>query len=87
MRIAVDAMGGDYAPRAVVEGAVDAARELGVGIVLVGDEGAVRAELDRLNTNGLNIEVRHARWWTCLRALRTRFERKKTLPYAWRPTW
>ena len=37
MKIAVDAMGGDYAPQAVVDGAVQAAREYGVEIILVGD--------------------------------------------------
>ena len=36
MKIAVDAMGGDYAPQAVVAGAVHAAKEYGVGIILVG---------------------------------------------------
>jgi len=36
MRIIVDAMGGDNAPRAIVEGAVNAAVEFGVEVVLVG---------------------------------------------------
>lgn len=38
MKIAIDAMGGDYAPKAVVEGALDAKKELGsdVRIILVG---------------------------------------------------
>ncbi len=35
-RIAVDAMGGDHAPSAIVDGAVSAARELGIGVALVG---------------------------------------------------
>ena len=42
VRIALDAMGGDHAPRVVVEGAVQAARELGVAIVLVGPVAIVR---------------------------------------------
>ncbi|MCR4399548.1 MAG: phosphate acyltransferase PlsX [Syntrophomonadaceae bacterium] len=46
MRIAVDAMGGDFAPAEVVRGALQAARSLGVHVVLVGDESRVRAELD-----------------------------------------
>ena len=41
--IALDAMGGDHAPRAEVEGAILAARELGVRVLLVGVEAAVRA--------------------------------------------
>ena len=46
MRIAVDAMGGDHAPEAIVSGAVAAARELGVDVVLVGPEARVRGEGD-----------------------------------------
>ncbi len=46
-KIAVDAMGGDRAPRVVVEGAMLAARELGVEIVLVGQEEVVEQELAR----------------------------------------
>jgi glycerol-3-phosphate acyltransferase PlsX len=41
-------MGGDHAPRVVVEGAVAAARELHVHPILVGAEAAIRRELDRL---------------------------------------
>ncbi len=43
MRIIIDAMGGDNAPRAIVKGAVMAKRGLGVDIVLVGREDEVRA--------------------------------------------
>ena len=43
MRIIIDAMGGDNAPAEIVKGAVDAKRRLGVDIVLVGQEEAVRA--------------------------------------------
>ena len=43
--IAVDAMGGDNAPRPEVEGSVLAARELGVQVLLVGQPNVVRAEL------------------------------------------
>jgi phosphate acyltransferase len=60
MRIAVDAMGGDFAPGAVVKGAVDAARELGVGIILVGDNVKVSRELALHDTSRLDIEIRHA---------------------------
>lgn len=46
MRIAIDAMGGDFAPREVVLGAVEAARrDPGIEIVLVGDEDAISAHL------------------------------------------
>ena len=43
--IAVDAMGGDYAPRAPVCGAARAAHTLGVPVALVGAEEVIRAEL------------------------------------------
>lgn len=46
MRIAVDAMGGDFAPREIVRGAVEASRAWPeLEIVLLGDEAAVRREL------------------------------------------
>src|SRR3972149_3567747 len=55
-KIAVDAMGGDHAPGVVVEGAVLAAQELGVEIVLVGQKDAVEQELAR-HSHGNAIEV------------------------------
>src|SRR5688572_13615719 len=55
--IAVDAMGGDHAPREVVHGSVLAARDFGVKIMLVGPPEIVGAELKRHNTAGLNIEI------------------------------
>jgi glycerol-3-phosphate acyltransferase PlsX len=58
--IALDAMGGDHAPRAEVEGAILAARELGVRILLVGVEATVRHELNRHRHRGLPIEVVNA---------------------------
>ncbi len=58
--IAVDAMGGDRAPGVEVEGAVLAAREFGVGVILVGDQNAVKAELRKHSAEGLPIEIVHA---------------------------
>ena len=46
MIIAVDAMGGDYAPEVVVHGALQALRELDCHIVLVGDEASVNPYLN-----------------------------------------
>ncbi len=60
MKIAVDAMGGDFAPEAIVEGAIQAADEYGVSIVLVGQEDRVHAELAKYDTALLDIKVRHA---------------------------
>jgi glycerol-3-phosphate acyltransferase PlsX len=49
-RIAVDAMGGDNAPTAIIRGAVQSLTELpDVDLVLVGDEGRVKAELDAIS--------------------------------------
>jgi glycerol-3-phosphate acyltransferase PlsX len=59
-RIAVDAMGSDNFPTPDVEGAVAAAREYGVEIILVGDEARVKPVLDRQNTQGLKIQLVHA---------------------------
>ena len=47
MRIAVDAMGGDHAPARPVDGALSAARHLGLGIDLVGRQQLIRDELQR----------------------------------------
>jgi phosphate acyltransferase len=59
IRIALDVMGGDYAPGEIVLGAVQAARELGVGMLLVGPEGTIQQELGRHETSGLDLEIVH----------------------------
>lgn len=61
VRIAIDAMGGDWAPSEIVKGAVLAAQELPVGIILVGDETRVRLELSKCKGNKSSIEVVHAK--------------------------
>ena len=60
MKIALDAMGGDYAPPVAVEGGVWAAREYGVEVILVGREEDVRRELARHDTSGLSLPIVHA---------------------------
>lgn len=60
MRIVVDAMGTDNRPVPDVEGAINAARAYNTAIVLVGDEHRVSAEIDKHDTNGLDITVVHA---------------------------
>lgn len=59
-RIVVDAMGSDDHPTPDVAGAVQAAREYGVEIILVGDEEKIKPVLDAQNTQGLNIRTVHA---------------------------
>jgi len=57
-RIAVDAMGGDLAPRTVVDGAVLAARRPDVAVTLVGDAAALERELERhLDRAALDLTV------------------------------
>jgi phosphate acyltransferase len=60
MKIAVDAMGGDYGPAVVVEGAVAAAREFGAELLLVGDKAAIEREVTRLGAESLPLAIRHA---------------------------
>ncbi len=60
MRIALDAMGGDYAPDEVIAGAVEAARRYGTEIILVGREDVVKASLGKHQTSGLKFSVINA---------------------------
>ncbi len=57
MRIAIDAMGGDHAPGRVVDGALAAARHLGIGVDLVGRPDLIDAELSR-HTDRATLDVR-----------------------------
>ncbi len=58
--VAVDAMGGDFAPRAIVQGAINAARK-GRAVMLVGPDARVREELAQQRAGGgLPIEVHNA---------------------------
>lgn len=59
MRIAVDAMGGDYAPREIVVGALKAATELATvkHIYLVGDSAAIERELAQAGSCPDNLEI------------------------------
>jgi glycerol-3-phosphate acyltransferase PlsX len=57
MRIAVDAMGGDHAPRRPVDGALAAARYLGIGVDLVGRSEQIHAELVR-HPDAESLDVR-----------------------------
>lgn len=61
MRIGVDAMGGDHAPREIVRGVLDALPSMnGHELVLVGDEKAVRHEMERLGRKDARIGIVHA---------------------------
>ncbi len=61
MIIALDAMGGDYAPATTVEGAIEAVTDYKeISVILVGDEKQIKAELDKKNVSGLPITIKHA---------------------------
>ena len=53
MKIALDAMGGDYAPREILRGAVLAKRALDVELILVGRRGEIERELHEIETNDM----------------------------------
>ncbi|HEY8345866.1 MAG TPA: phosphate acyltransferase PlsX [Symbiobacteriaceae bacterium] len=60
MRIAVDAMGSDNAPAAEVQGAIEAVREWGIEVILVGQEERIRAEAAKHGGLPPGITVHHA---------------------------
>lgn len=57
MKIAVDGMGGDYAPAEIVKGTVLGAREYSVDIALVGPAEIMKQELAKHDCSGTNIEI------------------------------
>src|SRR5207244_3581758 len=57
MKIAVDAMGGDYGPAVVVEGAAAAAREFGAVVILAGDRPAIAAVVPNLKRFTVLLDV------------------------------
>src|SRR5262249_25687984 len=60
IKIAVDAMGSDGGPSVEIEGAVHAALQYGIPIVLVGQEDRVRDLLRQHDTSEASIDVVHA---------------------------
>jgi phosphate acyltransferase len=59
LKIALDAMGGDFAPQEIVKGAVMGARENNLQIILVGPRQRILEELAKCDTSGLEIEIVH----------------------------
>jgi glycerol-3-phosphate acyltransferase PlsX len=60
IKIVVDAMGSDNAPRSEVDGAIAAAKGYGIQVILAGDEGLLKSMLRERSADGLPLEVRHA---------------------------
>ena len=59
IRIALDAMGGDFAPGEIIRGAVAASLEFPIEIILVGDERRIEKELLRFRKKG-NLSIHNA---------------------------
>ena len=61
MKIALDAMGGDYAPAVTIEGAIETVDDFqDIDITLVGDETSIRRELDSKRYLPNRISIKHA---------------------------
>ena len=64
MRIAIDAMGGDAAPRSIVDGALVAARHLQIGLLLVGPRETIAREVARHpGASSLDVLILDAPEW------------------------
>lgn len=60
MRIVLDAMGGDFAPQETVKGAIEAAKELAIEVILVGCEEILKKEIAKYKTDDLPITIVNA---------------------------
>jgi len=60
MKVAVDAMGGDFGPRVTVEGAIKASREYKTEVLLVGVEDLIKKEFDKFNHSQSNVTIINA---------------------------
>ncbi len=60
MKVAVDAMGGDFGPRVVVEGAIQASLEYKAEVLLVGKEDVIKKEYDSLPHSRANVTIVNA---------------------------
>ena len=60
MKVAIDAMGGDNAPEAVVRGSIQARDEYNLGIILSGKEIKIKKILEKNTSNFNNIEIINA---------------------------
>ena len=60
MKVAVDAMGGDFGPRVTVEGALKASREYKIETLLVGLEDLIKKEYERLDHSKAKVTIINA---------------------------
>jgi len=57
MHIAIDAAGGDFGPRNIVDGALVAARHLGFGVTLVGQKATLEGEVARQDIGAVDVRI------------------------------
>ncbi len=60
MRIAVDGMGGDQAPKEIVKGCIEALNDLEIDIVLVGIQDQLEEELKKYTFDAARLHIQHA---------------------------
>src|SRR5690242_4725842 len=83
MKIAVDAMGGDHGPTPNIEGALQAVQELGVEVMLVGDQSQLQSQLSRLRIHDDRLTIRHAPQVVEMHESPTQVARKKRDSSIW----
>jgi glycerol-3-phosphate acyltransferase PlsX len=86
IKIALDAMGGDFSPSAEIEGGVAACREWGFELIFVGDEKIVSAELKKHSAQGLPISILHAEQTVTMDDAPSMVIRKKRNSSIWKAT-
>jgi glycerol-3-phosphate acyltransferase PlsX len=60
MKVAVDAMGGDFGPRVTVEGAIKASQEYKTEVLLVGVEDLIEKEFEKFSHSKSNVTIVNA---------------------------
>ena len=60
MKVAVDAMGGDFGPRVMVEGAIKASQEYKIEVLVVGVEDLIKKEFDKTNHSRAKVAIVNA---------------------------
>ncbi len=58
--IAVDAAGGDFAPEEIIKGAIQAANELGISIILSGNPELVEKEINKYDISNIQVSIAEA---------------------------
>ncbi len=83
MKIALDAMGGDFGLTPLVEGAIQAAKELGDEVILVGDQDQIKTHLDQVKGKKTSLEICHASQTVGMQELPASIARKKRDSSIW----